>query len=116
MKRICIMLMTSIIFSGTILQAGFIEDEPAVISVVEAKQLSNKTPLKLEGFIIKCLKDDKYLFKDNSDNIQVVISKSAWRGIDVTPKTKILISGKVEKPLFFLKHKINVSKVELVRL
>ena len=101
---------------GSVSNAQFVDEEVAVISVEQAKKVSNDTWVVLEGFIVKRQESDKYVFEDVTGSIRIIVRNSSWQGIEVSPQTKIRISGQVDKPFFFLpKRTIKVNKVELAQ-
>ncbi len=82
-------------FSST--KGGFDGPSLKVSTVQMAKTMRDNTPVVLEGYIEKSIGDEKYMFKDATGTIVVEIDDDKWRGITVTPKDKIEISGEVEK-------------------
>ena len=65
--------------------------------VQSVSTLKEDTVITLEGFIIQKLSDDDYLFKDSSGQIQIEIDSKTFQGLEVSPTTKVQITGEVEK-------------------
>lgn len=83
----------------------------ASVSVAEALQMKDDTPVVLNGQIEKSLGNEKYLFKDATGSVTVDIDDEDWRGLDVTPQDVITIKGEVDKEMF--STEIDVDSVEL---
>ncbi len=113
----CLLLVASFsLLLGSITLAQFIDEESDVVSVEQAKKLSDNSWVVLEGYIIKRLNEDQYTFKDSTGTIKIIVRNSSWQGIEVSPKTKVRITGQVDKLFIFLpKRTIKVNKVELTR-
>ncbi len=79
--------------------AAFVGPGPSVVSVAQAKDLRDDSPVILQGYIEKQLGGDDYSFKDDTGSIVVEIKHSRWNGLDVTPKDKVEITGEVDKDL-----------------
>ncbi len=81
-------------------------------SVAEAIKLADDSLVKLEGYIVKSLGDEKYEFRDNSGTVTVEIDADDWRGIDVTPETKVELVVEVDRDL--RRVELDVESVRLV--
>lgn len=66
-------------------------------TVAKAKQMYDDAWVRLTGYIVASHGDEKYTFKDNTGSILVEIDDDVWRGVNVTPKTKVRIAGKVDR-------------------
>ena len=66
------------------------------ISVNAARALPDDTKVFLRGIIVQHLKDDKYLFKDDSGNITVKIDKDKWKGQTVVNNNWIELTDKIQ--------------------
>lgn len=49
----------------------------------------------LEGYIVKKVKDNTYLFRDSSGTVHINASESAFKGKTFSAEDKIRVSGKV---------------------
>lgn len=84
-------------------QGGFVDTSIKPMSVAEVKKLSDDAYVTLSGYITKRLSDDEYDFTDGTNNLIVEIDDKVWMGQTITPKDKILITGKVDKEFTHLK-------------
>ena len=98
MKKLTIFLVLMVfVFPGSA-YAGFKgPGAPEPDSVASAKEAQRGALVTLEGHIVQQLGDEKYLLSDGTDQIRVIIPDRYWRGREVNPKTKIRISGEIEK-------------------
>lgn len=87
-------------------------------TVAEALNLPDKSRVTLTGNIVSKLAGSKneYLFKDDSGEVQVEISDKVFQrlGVEVTPETKVEISGKMDKD-FAKQPEIEVKFLEIVK-
>ena len=67
------------------------------ITVKASQSLPDDSHVFLEGYLIKQIKHEHYLFKDHSGEIVVEIDDEDFRGITVASDTKIRIAAKVDK-------------------
>ncbi len=68
-----------------------------VQEVLNAGMFSDGDPVLLMGYIKGSLGDDTYLFSDSTGSIHVEIDKDKWGGLQVTPQTRLAISGDIDK-------------------
>ncbi|WP_319379546.1 NirD/YgiW/YdeI family stress tolerance protein [Thiomicrorhabdus sp.] len=54
-------------------------------------------PVTLQGFIIKQLRNDKYLFSDGTGEIRVDIDHQYFPPQPISDKTKVRLRGEIEK-------------------
>lgn len=112
------------LFSGTIsVQAEtlvqFVPDKPnnQVLDIKSAKLLSDDARVTLEGYIVgyaKTLDINEYIFTDNQDTIKIEIEPMVWRNQEVTPKTKIRITGELDRNDFNQTVEIEVDYLEII--
>ena len=81
------------------------------MTVAEVQKLPDDAYVTLSGYITKRLSDDEYNFTDGVNNMTVEIDAKRWMGQTVTPKDKILITGKVDKDL--TSQKVEVKSLTL---
>ena len=67
------------------------------ITVAEAAGLADDSPVRLEGFIVRAMGDEKYEFRDDTGTLIVEIDDDDWRGVDVTPELKVQLHGEIEQ-------------------
>lgn len=92
-------------------KGGFVDASVKPMTVAEVQKLPDDAYVTLSGYITKRLSDDEYNFTDGVNNITVEIGAKRWMGQTVTPKDKILITGKVDKDL--TSQKIEVKSLTL---
>ena len=70
-----------------------------VSTVAEARKARDDTSVTLTGHIVQRLPhdDDNYLFRDDTGEIVVDIDHPVFRGQNVTPQTRVRISGEVDQ-------------------
>jgi uncharacterized protein (TIGR00156 family) len=94
-----ITLIIAVLLLATSVYAGF--KGPGAIPKVETVQsisnLHDDRNVTLEGYLIKKIKSEHYLFKDGTGEIEVEIDDEDFRGKQVTPQTRIRIIGEVDK-------------------
>ena len=90
---------------------GFVDASIKPMSVAEVKKLSDDAYVTLSGYLTKRLSDDEYDFTDGTNNLIVEIDDKVWMGQTVSPKDKILITGKVDKEFTHLK--LDVKSLQL---
>jgi uncharacterized protein (TIGR00156 family) len=67
------------------------------MTVAEAKEQSEERAIKVQGYIVKSLGDEKYELQDDSGTIVVEIDDEDWRGVEVTPTDRVELSGEIDK-------------------
>jgi uncharacterized protein (TIGR00156 family) len=82
------------------------------ITVAEAKNLRDDSPVVLTGKIERFLGDEKYLFSDDSGTITVEIDNRLWAGLSINQNDTVEISGEVDKD--FRGIEIEVSAIKKV--
>ena len=95
----------------------FIDNSKAnVITVQQALKSSNKTPVVLEGYIVRQIDDDEFYFGDKTAQVLVDIDDNVmiqFSNAQLTPNTLLRIYGSVDKELME-ETKIDVFKLEIV--
>jgi uncharacterized protein (TIGR00156 family) len=95
------LLTGSIILSAVLtLPAVAAYNGPEVAShtttAADAAKAKDDTPIELTGYLVKSLGDEKYLFRDQSGEVEVEIDNALWREIEVTSDTKVTLIGEVD--------------------
>jgi uncharacterized protein (TIGR00156 family) len=67
------------------------------VTVAEAKELVDDTPVILAGAITRSLGNERYTFADNTGTITVEIESKVWGGISISEKDKVEISGEIDR-------------------
>lgn len=68
-----------------------------VRDVISALNASDEAQVELMGNIISSIGHDDYIFRDSTGDVTMEIDDNLWRGKVVTPETKVLIRGEVDK-------------------
>ncbi|QYK01502.1 NirD/YgiW/YdeI family stress tolerance protein [Shewanella psychrotolerans] len=58
-------------------------------------KVKDDMPVELTGHLIKSLGDEKYLFRDNSGDVEVEIDNALWRDIEVNSNTSVTLRGDI---------------------
>jgi uncharacterized protein (TIGR00156 family) len=69
----------------------------AAITVAEAKNLRDDTPVILQGKIERFLGDEKYLFSDDTGNMIVEIDNRVWGNLSVDENEMVEINGEIDR-------------------
>lgn len=88
-------------------------DAARLVTAAEAATLADDTAVRLEGYIVRSLGDEKYEFKDDSGTIVVEIDDEDWRGVEATPTTRVELSGEIDRERD--KTEVDVDSVRLVQ-
>jgi uncharacterized protein (TIGR00156 family) len=92
----CLVLL--VIAGGLSLHAqGYTGPGLEAVTVVEAKNLRDNTPVVLRGKIERFLGDERYLFSDDSGTITIEIDDRLWAGLSVDQNDLVEINGEVDK-------------------
>lgn len=89
---------------------------PEISTVQQIANLPDDARVTLTGNIVEKITGtrDKYTFRDDTGTIRVEIDKKHFRGQEVTPETKVRISGKVDKD-FGKPTELDVKWLEIVK-
>ncbi len=90
----------------------FVSDSTSVHTVAAVKKMKDNSWFTLEGNIVKQIRKERYLFRDQSGEVEVEIDDEKWKGRKVDPGTKIRISGEVEKD-WLSSMDVEVKRIEL---
>ena len=98
-------------------QGGFVDDSgrsaaSGALTVEEAKERRDDSPVQLQGQIVRALGDEKYVFRDASGEIVVEIDDDVWRGITVGPGDEVEIRGEIDKDFPGFPVEIEVDAVK----
>ena len=95
---------------------GFIgADSSPVVTAVTAADRPNESNVRLVGFLIENLGDERYLFRDDSGTIVVEIDNDDWNGVQASAETRVEIAGEVDREWRILQREteIDVDSVQL---
>lgn len=72
-------------------------DNYQLVTVVEALTLSDDTDVRIEGYLVRSLGDEKYEFQDDSGVMIVEIDDDDWDGVEAHPELRVRIHGEIDK-------------------
>lgn len=84
-----------------------------VAAVKEAGLFSDDTPVTLTGHITAAVGHEMYAFRDQTGTINVEIDDDIWHGLQVTPQTKVMIHGEIDRELNSVK--VDVDFIRLAK-
>lgn len=87
-------------FQGDSNNGGYASSQKSsgtINTVAKAKQAHDNARFSLVGNITNCFDDDECTFKDATGSIRIDVEDGAWRGQTVNARTKVSISGKVDR-------------------
>lgn len=87
-------------------------DELQLTTAASAAGKPDDTPVKLQGYIVKSLGDERYEFRDETGTLVVEIDHDDWRGVEATPETRIELRGEIDKE--WNKVEVDADSVRLV--
>ena len=113
----CLVYVNS--FAGNVDTSNFFIDNTNtnVITIKKAKKLNDKDTVTLEGYIVKQIDDDEFIFKDNSGEIKIDINDNVmiqFANARITPNTLIRIQGSLDKEMLE-ETTLDVFKLEILR-
>lgn len=65
-------------------------------TVKHALTLKDDSKVKLKGYIVKAIGDEKYQFRDQSGVITVDIDDELWQGKAISATTPVVLNGEVD--------------------
>lgn len=77
--------------------SGFTGPGTPLITVEQAKTMSDDSRVTLRGHIESSIDGKHYMFKDSTGSIRVEIDRKRWNGQSVSPTDLIEIQGEVDK-------------------
>ncbi|MGL6071408.1 YgiW/YdeI family stress tolerance OB fold protein [Craterilacuibacter sp.] len=87
---------------------------PSVTTISAAQKAADDTRFVLEGQIVKQLSHDTYQFRDASGEGVVEIDGKHLPAVKFDDKTRVRLSGKVDKDWYQTTPEIDVKMVELL--
>ncbi|MDR1080462.1 MAG: NirD/YgiW/YdeI family stress tolerance protein [Deltaproteobacteria bacterium] len=92
---------------------GFTGPGGQVVTIEQAKQMRDDTPVSISGKIVQRLGGEKYIFLDGTADVVVEIDDDDWGGVNATPQTTLILHGEVDRDWTGIT--IDVDRVELVQ-
>lgn len=69
----------------------------SIKEVLDTSIFSDDMPVTLTGHISHSLGGENYTFSDGTGSITIEIEHDKWFGVQVTPETKVIIQGEIDK-------------------
>ena len=88
-------------------------DMPKITTAESISDMKAHTKIILQGYLVKQINKEHYLFKDGTGNVEVDIEDQIFKGANVTPETQIRLRGKVDKDLWEATS-VDVDYLEIV--
>ncbi len=70
---------------------------PNLTTVQAVAAAGDDLPVVLEGYLVRELRPEHYVFKDATGEIEVEIDQEDFGGIAITPEIKVRIRGEVDR-------------------
>ena len=83
-----------------------------LLTVNSVYALEDDETVVLEGYLLRKIQKNQYVFKDQTGEIDVVIKDKLLRKITVTPDTLIRVRGEIDKDWFSII--VEVDSVEVI--
>jgi uncharacterized protein (TIGR00156 family) len=111
------LVLISLLFISTAASSQFVSSESKIHSVQYVKDNSMRysftdRTVRLQGYIVEHIREDYYLFRDDTGDMRVEIYPSRMPSTPFTKDTRVTLTGEVD--LFFLRPEIYVSSISLI--
>lgn len=83
-----------------------------LVTVNSVYDLEDDETVVLEGYLLRKIQKNQYVFKDQTGEIDVLISNQLLRNIKVKPDTLIRVQGEIDRDWFSII--VEVDSVEIV--
>jgi uncharacterized protein (TIGR00156 family) len=91
-------------------QGGYKGPGALAITVAEAKNLRDDSPVILRGKIERFLGDEKYLFSDDTGNITIEIDDRVWGTLSVDQNDLVEVTGEIDRDVRAIEVEIRTIK------
>ena len=96
--------------TGNAIAQGYTGPGLDAVTVAEARNLRDDSPVVLQGKIERFLGDEKYLFTDNTGTVTVEIDDRLWVGLSINQNDTVEISGEVDRDFRGVEIEVNSIK------
>lgn len=89
-----------IVFTGLLVTVPLLwssEHELEEVTIAEARELDDDTKVLLEGYIVEKVRDEYYIFRDETDEIELEIEDHHWGDNEMDPEQVVHIYGEVDR-------------------
>lgn len=110
------LVLISLLLVSSMSRAQFVSNESQLHNVQQIKDRAIRYSftdknVTLQGYLVEHIREDYYLFKDDSGTIRVEIYPSRMPSTPFTQNSRVTITGEVD--LFFFRPEIYVSSILL---
>ena len=67
------------------------------VSVAQALYMEDDRNIRLTGYVVEQIDDEKYLFQNGTGTLMVEIDDDEWRGIQASSRTRLTIWGELDQ-------------------
>jgi uncharacterized protein (TIGR00156 family) len=107
-----ILALCAVGFAANAQTGGFTgPDNRTLVTAIEVTKLPDDAEVRLTGYIVKNIGDEKYEFRDDTGTIIVEIDDEDWKGMEVSPEDRVEITGEVDQE--WQKTELDVDTIRL---
>ena len=111
-KALSVFALCTIGFAANAQTGGFKgPDNRTLVTAIEIAKLPDDAEVRLTGYIVKNVGDEKYEFRDETATIIVEIDNDDWTGLEVSPEDRVEITGEVDQE--WQKTELDVDTIKL---
>ncbi|HLT90197.1 MAG TPA: NirD/YgiW/YdeI family stress tolerance protein [Woeseiaceae bacterium] len=95
----CVLAAAPLMAAAGQQQGGFVgpDARQAPVTAAEAMNLPDDASVRLVGYIVRSLGDERYEFKDDSGTLIVEIDDDDWGGLEVRPEDRVELAGEIDR-------------------
>jgi len=96
MKKLSVILL--VFAFSTVAYAGFTGpgSTATLKTVASVNSMQDDDKIILEGYLVKEIRSEHYIFKDATGEIEVEIDNEDFKGVKVTPEIRVRLVGEVD--------------------
>jgi uncharacterized protein (TIGR00156 family) len=114
-KLLTALLLTALFAGTALVQAQGFTGASTHATVAEAHRMRDERQVILTGQIVRHIRDEYYLFRDNTGDIRVEIDRRAWANLRVTETDTVEIRGEIDRDWYrFFRRSIEVRSIRIV--
>lgn len=111
------LVLISLLLISTAASAQFVSSDSKIHNVQYVKDNAMRYSftdrmVRLQGYIVEHIREDYYLFRDDTGDMRVEIYPSRMPSTPFTKNTMVILAGEVD--LFFLRPEIYVASISLI--
>ncbi|OOH88131.1 hypothetical protein BMT54_08975 [Pasteurellaceae bacterium 15-036681] len=123
MKTFKLLALTSLLTISSVASAGFNDNTnqkggfvgtnqtASITTIAQALKAADNAQVQITGKIQRQVKDDEFIFRDETGEILIDVDDDAWQGQNITQNDTITIYGKVDEESFKA-NEIEVYRVQ----